>query len=499
MASRDIGKLLREYYPIIAILIGVALISIPMGPYRTLDTQLEFSTAQGVLKWGYPYYNVTGNLFNEPPLGFYAEAAFLQVFGVSEDVGVVMITLFGLAATFMVYKLGKELYGKSTGVFAAAFFGLAPWELILSRSFLIDTQCLFLSMVYLYFGILAIRKSSVKFAAVSGIFFAAALLTKLFAVFMLIPLLLLYIYQHPKTIKQALSQLGTFCLPAIFSTLLWYQVIAGKELLYLVRHNDFVDLNFPEVAPIYAFIPNFLFNYGLGFFFFAAVVFSLVVGVIFWKQFSKKSVLADLVCLASILFTLGLVMYLAINLNLKAPYTSAVKYAYQSLPFFSLAAASLASKSAALVKTAQSTVKAKKALLLVVSITGVILLVSLIFSSLNTARWLATIDYIVFRVQPNLDVGYSFYVDFPLSQGDPLLIIQLFGFMIVLSGLLFIARRYILRFIHSIVRWFRSVHRWIQEKNTSHISIEAIKRINQQIHHYFSPHTHANLIFRKCY
>src|SRR3990172_6678317 len=124
LGNLSIGNWLKENYLVLAILIGVALISIPMGPYRTLDTQLEFSTAQGVLKWGYPYYNATGNLFNEPPLGFYAEAAFLQVFGVSEDVGVVLITLFGLAATFMVYKLGKELYGKPTGVFAAAFFGL---------------------------------------------------------------------------------------------------------------------------------------------------------------------------------------------------------------------------------------------------------------------------------------------------------------------------------------------------------------------------------------
>ena len=461
LSNHKFRKRLREDYLILAIIIGVALISIPMGPYRTLDTQLEFSTAQGVLKWGYPYYNATGNLFNEPPLGFYTEALFLQVFGVSEDVGVVLITLFGLAATFMVYKLGKELYGKSTGLFAAAFFGLAPWELILSRSFLIDTQCLLLSMVYLYFGILAMRRNSVKFAAVSGIFFAAALLTKLFAVFMLIPLLIIYLYYKPKTVKQVIGQLGAFSLPAVFSTLLWYQVIAGKDILYLINHNDFVDLNFPNVAVSYWFIPNFLVNYGLGVFFFFAVVFSFIVGLIFWRRFSKKWVVSDLICLAAILFILGLVMYMAVNLNLKAPYTSAVKYTYQALPFFSLAAASLASKSTALIKAAQKTTKVRRVVLLMVSIVGGFLVASVIISSINTAVWLATIDYIVFRVQPNLDVGYSFYVLSPIAQGSLLQFVQFFGFLILLSGLLWMCRGFILNRVLQISRWSKNNQKYV--------------------------------------
>ena len=81
-----------------------------------------------------------------------------------------------------------------------------------------------------------------------------------------------------------------------------------------------------------------------------AVVFSFVVGLLFWKRFSKQSVVFDFVCLVTILFILGVDMYLGVTLNLKAPYTSAVKYIYQSLPFFSLAAGSLASKSGELLK-----------------------------------------------------------------------------------------------------------------------------------------------------
>ena len=286
-SKHDIRELLSENYPLLAILIGVTLLSLPMGPYRTLDTQLEFSTAQGVLKWGYPYLEIKGNLFDMPPLGFYTEALFFLVFGSSVENGVALITLFGLGCTVVVYKLGKEVYGKSTGLFAAAFFALAPWEFVLTRAFLIDTQCLFLSLVCLYFGILAIRKDSVKLAAVSGIFFAAALLTKLYAVFMLIPLLLLYVYHRPRNPKRILLQLGAFILPAVHATLWWYNIIMGKWLLYFVQHGDFGYLNLPGVVPSYSFVATFLIDYGLGVFFVAAVVFSLMIRLLFWKRFSK--------------------------------------------------------------------------------------------------------------------------------------------------------------------------------------------------------------------
>lgn len=459
MGKHSIRKLLSLYYPLFAILIGIALISLAMGPYQTLDTELEFNTTKGVLRWGYPYFDrhgepsieSYGNLFNVPPLGFYMQAVFLRVVGVTMENGVALITLFGLASIVLIYKLGNELYGKSTGVFAAALFALAPWQLILTRAFLIDAQCLLLSLAYLYYGVLAIRKDSVKLAAFSGIFFAAAFLTKQYAVFMLIPLLLLYIYHQPKNPKRILAQLGAFALPALFSTLLWYQVIMGKELLYLLNHNDFMDLNFPETIVSYSFITNFLINYGLGIFFVSAVVFSFAVGLLCWKRFSKQSVVFDLICMVTILSILGIVMYMGVNLNLKAPYTSAIKYIYQSLPFFSLAVASLAGKSASLLRITTKS-KLKRTLLFSAGFIGLIMLATPIIANMNTARQLATTSYLILRVQPNQDVGYSFQVLSTISQDNPLLAVQFFGFIVVLSGLLWQSRHFILNYFKSILQ-----------------------------------------------
>jgi len=422
-----------------------------MGPYQTLDTQLEYNTTRGVIRWGYPYLDrfgephndSYGDLFNIPPLGFYIQALFLTIFGATVENGIALTTMFGLASTIIVYRLGKELYSESTGIFAAALFALTPWQLILTRAFLVDAQCLFLSLLYLYFGILAIQKESIKLATVSGVFFAAAFLTKQYAIFMLIPLLFLYVYQRPKNPKRILAQLITFSLPVVFSNLLWYQIILGKDLLYLFSHNDFKDLNFPEVAPSYSFVTNFLKDYGLGIFFVAAVIFSLTIGLLFWKQIQKKTVKSDLICLITIVTIIGVDLYLAVNLNLKAPYTSAIKYIYQSLPFFSLVAASLAQKSISLIKVAKQSAKFKKVLLISVSILGIVLLAVSIIANMNTAQKLATTSYLIFRVQPGQDVGYSFYVLHPLSQGDPLLIVQFFGFVMVSSGILWRSRNFI--------------------------------------------------------
>jgi 4-amino-4-deoxy-L-arabinose transferase-like glycosyltransferase len=444
--KHKIGELLSENYALLAILIGAILISLPIGPYQTPDTQFEFNATQGVLRWGYPYLEVKGNFVDQPPLGFYTAALFFLVFGATLENGVVLITLFSLACTVLLYKLGKEAYGsKSTGLFAAAFFALAPWELVLSRAFLIDTQCLFLSLVCLYFGILAIRKDSVKLAAVAGIFFATAFLTKFYAIFMLIPLLLLYAYHRPKNPKQILLQLGVFSLPVVFSSWYWYQIVMGKGLFYLAQHNDFKVLNSPEVVPSYSFITTFLVDYGLGAFFLAAVVFSLTIGLVFWKRFSKQSLVFDLICLATIVPILGIDMYLGVTLNLKVPYTSAIKYTYQSLPFFSLIAASLASKSASLFKLpAKKSDKLRRIILFAVGLIGLCLLAMPILDNMVIAQRLTNISHLVFRVQPDLDVGYSFGVLSPINQNSLLLTIQFLGFLIMISGLLWASRRFLL-------------------------------------------------------
>ena len=432
-------KLLSENYSLLSILIGITLISLSIGPFQNGDTDWEFAAARGVLKWGMPYVNNFGNIINQPPLGFYIEGLFFKGVGASVSNGTILVMLLGLGSTIVIYKIGKELYGKPTGLFAAALFALSPWELVLSRSFLIDAQCLLFSLLCLYVGILAIRRKSVKLSMISGVLFAVALLTKYFAAFMLIPLLLFYLYSKPKNAKLFLSQVSSFILPASLFSLLWYQAALGKNIFYMFHHSDFIGLNSSGVNLSYSFVGVFLWNYGLGAVFVITSVFSLLLLVTFKKEL-PKTFRFDLICLATILIILVVNMVLGVGLNLQAPYYNAIKYDYQALPFFCLIAGSLAGKCLSLLTLTKIKTKLSRKIVLPIAAVGISLLAATLWVSISSAHYLSTSGFLLFKVTMNQVVGYSLFNYAPTSQNSVLMSLQYVGFLVLLSGLVWFGR-----------------------------------------------------------
>ncbi|MCW4030310.1 MAG: glycosyltransferase family 39 protein [Candidatus Bathyarchaeota archaeon] len=449
---------LRENYPLIAILLGAMMLSFSVGPYENGDTIWEFKAASGVIQWGMPYVEVQGSLMNQPPLGFYLQGFFLKLFGMSVSTGVLLVTLLGISSTFLMYKIGKELYGKPAGLLAAALFGFTPWQLVLSRSFLIDVPCLFFTLVCLFFAILAIHRCSIKLATLSGLFFAAALLTKLFAIFILVPIVLLYVYYHPETPRRIISQVGLFCLPVLSFSYLWYQVILGKNLFYLFSHNDFFEINLQTNQPTYFFVSNFLLNYGLGTIFIAAAIFSVLLSLIFRRRLSRFLTM-DVICLVTICTICGVNTFMGASLNLNVPYTSAIKYDYQSLPFFSLLAASLAGKCSVLLR--KNPLKTRGDQLLFVSgLAGVFLLVASVFSiqfiTLDSSR----LNFLKYSVQSGSIQGYALSASTPLLQYSFSMFVQYLGCTIVLAALLVANKSY-------LKSMFKPMHSWIETKNSA--------------------------------
>jgi 4-amino-4-deoxy-L-arabinose transferase-like glycosyltransferase len=122
-------------------------------------------------------------------------APVLQAFGLSYVNGVGFVTALGVGCVAVVYALGALLYGRRTGLVADALFGLVPWQVFMARIYLIDVQYMFLSLLFLLIGVLAVKRNSEKLLAVSGVLFALAFLTKLFAIFLLVPLLLMVLFK----------------------------------------------------------------------------------------------------------------------------------------------------------------------------------------------------------------------------------------------------------------------------------------------------------------
>ncbi len=440
LKKNKLTKLFVEGLPLVLVLLGTAAAAFSVGPYGNWDQQLEFEASSNIQNMGVPYVEVFGAAIDQPPLGFYTESAVYQVFGSSTDTAVALVTLFGVASTLMMYVLGRQFYDPVVGLVAAAVFGLNPWHLVISRSALIDAQCLFLGLLCLSVGVYAIRRGSTKLALATGVIFAAAFMTKFYAAYILVPLLLFYVLSHPRPLKRAAAQIAAFAAPTVVSLFVWYHLVLGWSLLAMFHHNDFRD-TIPQSTNVVAspfFATNFLFNYGVGGVFVLAVAVSLALGLWFRKKHPKMAGL-DWVWAASVAIIVVVNVFLGYGLTLNVPYFSAFKYLYPALPFLVLIAASLIVKAGWAVKEAKTSVKIRKRAFYAVVAVSVVLVVASLVWNMYYASYFSGLDYSQFRVEPSVDYGYALLNPTPLAVGSGLGVWQFFGFGIVFYALAIVA------------------------------------------------------------
>lgn len=435
----SLKEFLRENLALLCILIGFFLVALSIGPYHNGDSSWEYDAVSGVLQYGLPYAHGP-YLMDQPPLGFYIQAGFFTLFGSSINDGTFLVTLFGLGCIILVYGIGKMLYNKTTGLFAALLFAFSPWHLIMSRTFLIDAQCLFFSLLSLFVGIVAVRRGSFKLFMASALVFAAAFNTKLYAVFILVPLISVLFAAERKNLKRAAGWLAAFSIPVVVASFLWYQTITGVGLSSIFNHADFLVQAPSGVVPTYFFVGNLLVSYTLGWFFIDAVILSLLVCLV-WRRLFRKFLFLDLMCVATILCIIGVNMYLGVTLDLKSPYLNAIKYDYQALPYFSLLAAGLITKSVSMLKVRQTRKKLSKIVISAVAVAGLVLAAAALFYNLSYVHLFTTWDYMIFRVQPGVAYGYSLFNSAPISANSILMGAQYVGFAVALSGVLWASRQ----------------------------------------------------------
>ncbi len=387
-----------------------------------------------MLLWGVPFTGGAGTMINQPPLGFYIDSPVFQIFGLSFNTGVTIVTCFGLGCILLVYLIGKSLYGKTTGLIASAIFALTPWQVVFSRTFLIDCQCLFFSLFFLFIGIYAIRKDSIRFFMLSGVFLGIAFLTKFYGIFLLFPLAVFYFHNRKKTLKNPII-IAAYFIPLVTFLLIWYQGIVGINILTIFWQDDFKFYNAAGAMPSSIFSFNFL-VFNLGIFLLTATIISLLVSC-FQRKLFKNFFAADLICFSTIFFIVGIDALFVLGLNFQAPYSGAVKYDYQALPFFCLLASSLLSKSNLLFSTLERKFN-RSWIFFGITCAGVLLIVATIFSNFFKSVSYSHLNYLVFTVEGS--IGYSFFNPSQIIGTNSLVYVQYIGFAVVLSGLLWMAK-----------------------------------------------------------
>ncbi len=127
-------------------------------------------------------------------------------------------------------------------------------------------------------------------------------------------------------------------------------------------------------------------------------------------------------------------------MDLKAPYLNAIKYDYQALPFFSLLAASLVSKSLSLYNMSKTKEKVAKVSLAAVALIGIALVASALFYNMSYIHLFSTWDYLIFRVAPNVNEGYSLFNPNPIGANSLAMGLQFLGFTFATLGILWISK-----------------------------------------------------------
>jgi len=440
--------LAATHWQITIVLFGAFLIATSTGVYTNWDAQLEFEAASNVVTHGFPLVT-TGLMINQPPLGFYMDAPVFLLAGLSYLNGVAVVTAFGLGCVVLVYALGVLFYGKNTGLVAAALFSVVPWHVYLSRIFLIDNQYLFFSLLSLIVGVMAMRRQSDKLLLASGVFFAAAFLTKLFAVFMLVPLaLMVYFYRRDGKFHLTAKKTLLYLAPTVVTQAILYGVIANQNFFAVYLSSDFTH---PELVadPTLAFLPIVLVK-SVGWFLLLAAGLALALTLFFRKVFAGRAWL-DAVCVVTIVAVAAANLLLVFGFHLKVPYISVIKYNYVALPFYCLLAASLADKGARLIVEAKLPRRRELAKSIVAAVGLVLLVAALVESVFFLVEWEGFVSFGVDTV-----VYYGFEVYSPVV--DYFAELHYMGLAVILASLT-------LPLLFNILRVHRSVPRRSQEND----------------------------------
>lgn len=96
-------------------------------------------------------------------------------------VGRFLSAFFDLGIVFVIYKLGKKIFGCSTGLLASALYSFCVFPIQLSHFFAVDTFLTFFVTATIYRLIIFYEKPSLKNAIYIGIFFGLSLATKISA------------------------------------------------------------------------------------------------------------------------------------------------------------------------------------------------------------------------------------------------------------------------------------------------------------------------------
>jgi hypothetical protein len=131
-----------------AVAVGLRLWGINQLGYNT-DEAVYAGQAAAIAKA--PVLKDIFPIFRAHPLLFQFVLALAFAFGVSDLTGRLVAVALSLVTVYLVYRLGKLLYGVKAGLLAGLFFALMPYHVVVSRQVLLDGPLVLCTTLTLFF------------------------------------------------------------------------------------------------------------------------------------------------------------------------------------------------------------------------------------------------------------------------------------------------------------------------------------------------------------
>lgn len=185
------------------------------------------------------------------PIYYYFMAPFLWLFNYNPVGPAVMVALFGVFTVFLVYKIGNELFDKTTGIIASVLYAISPLIIAYSRSSWNPNLMPFFSLLTLYFAFKGIEKNKILYFFLSGVFLGVAIQLHYIATFLAVILFFYLLYSDILTIKSLswFLKLGDLFKTYLF-IFLGFLLGLAPFLIFELRHS------FPNARSIFDFIFN---------------------------------------------------------------------------------------------------------------------------------------------------------------------------------------------------------------------------------------------------
>jgi len=206
-----------EAFCILAILIFsiIFFINLGSGVLWAADEQTYSQWAFHMVKSG-DYLTPWGNgglllWIGKPPLNMWLMALSYQFLGVNNFTSRVSSAVFGSLTLILVFYFGKKLYNSYVGFLSALILGTFTTFYEFARRAMTDVPFVFFIMASICFFVLSDKKeNSNKYAALSGLFFGLALMTKQLQA-LLVPLIVfVYLLATRRSIRFLWTKRFTF-------------------------------------------------------------------------------------------------------------------------------------------------------------------------------------------------------------------------------------------------------------------------------------------------